>query len=434
MFENVCAIPLDYDLFAQAIHPDEPIVAVGLASGHVQTYRLPGGHDGGSATPASGFGHVDTLWKTRRHKGSCRTLGFSVDGAQLYSAGTDGIVKVADSTTGQVTAKIAVPLDAATGGIDAPTLVHALSPQSLILGTDSSALHIYDIRALGPSRAPRPEATHRPHDDYMSSLTPLPPSDTSTSGFSKQWVTTGGSTLAVTDLRRGVMVRSEDQEEELLSSVIVTGLSKKGSNVGEKVLVGGGNGVLTLWERGVWDDQDERITVDRAKGKEGAESLDALALLPPGVGPGGRIAAVGLGNGDIRFVKIGKNKLIGELKHDELAREGVIGLGFDVTGRMISGGGPTVKIWREKGAVDASEAEEDDEEEEEEEEDHDEDRDEGLEEPAAKRLHESSSDQDSASDAASSSEEEQQSKRKKKKRNKGKQQNSHGILKFSGLD
>ncbi|KAF3035055.1 WD repeat-containing protein jip5 [Didymella keratinophila] len=425
MFENVCAIPLDYDLFAQAIHPEEPIVAVGLASGHVQTYRLPG--DGDDSAPTSGFGHIDTVWKTRRHKGSCRTLGFGVDGAHLYSAGTDGIVKVADSATGQVTAKIAVPLDPANGGIDAPTLVHALSPQSLILATDSSALHIYDIRALGSAKAPRPEATHRPHDDYISSLTPLPPSEASTSGFSKQWVTTGGSTLAVTDLRRGVMVRSEDQEEELLSSMIVTGLSKKGSNVGEKVLVGGGNGVLTLWERGVWDDQDERITVDRAKGKEGAESLDALALLPPGVGPFGKIAAVGLGNGDIRFVKIGKNQVVGELKHDELAQEGVIGLGFDVTGRMISGGGKTVKVWGEKGAVGA--ANEDDEEEDDEDEDEDD-----AEVPTAKRLHESDSDKDSDDDMDSSSDEEQQSKRKKKKRNKGKQQKGHGILKFSGLD
>jgi hypothetical protein len=319
----------------------------------------------------------------------------------------------------------------ANGGIDAPTLVHALSPQSLILATDSSALHIYDIRALGSAKAPKPEATHRPHDDYISSLTPLPPSEASTSGFSKQWVTTGGSTLAVTDLRRGVMVRSEDQEEELLSSMIVTGLSKKGSNVGEKVLVGGGNGVLTLWERGVWDDQDERITVDRAKGKEGAESLDALALLPPGVGPFGKIAAVGLGNGDIRFVKIGKNQVIGELKHDELAQEGVIGLGFDVTGRMISGGGRTVKVWGEKGAVGAADEVDEDDEEDDEEVDEDED---GAEEPTAKRLHESDSNKDSDDDMDSSSDEEQQSKRKKKKRNKGKQQQGHGILKFSGLD
>jgi WD40 repeat protein len=116
MFENVCAIPLDHDLFAQAIHPGEPIVAVGLASGHVQTYRLPPGASDDSdndETLASetGFGHIETAWKTRRHKGSCRTLGYSIDGSHLYSAGTDGIVKIADSTTGQVFAKIAVPLD-----------------------------------------------------------------------------------------------------------------------------------------------------------------------------------------------------------------------------------------------------------------------------------------------------------------------------------
>lgn len=112
MFENVCAIPLDYDLFAQAIHPDAPIVAVGLASGHVQTYRLPSDGDDDTARALdSGCGHIDTVWRTRRHKGSCRTLGFSVDGLQLHSAGTDGIVKVADSMTGQVAAKIAVPLD-----------------------------------------------------------------------------------------------------------------------------------------------------------------------------------------------------------------------------------------------------------------------------------------------------------------------------------
>ncbi|KAH7073188.1 heterokaryon incompatibility protein-domain-containing protein [Paraphoma chrysanthemicola] len=417
MFENLCAIPLDYELFAQAIHPHEPIVAVGLASGHVQTYRLPAGasDDSDNEKPASenGYGHIETAWRTRRHKGSCRTLGYSLDGSSLYSAGTDGIVKVADSATGQVTAKIAVPLDPANNGIDAPTLVHALSPQSLILATDSSALHIYDIRDLGAKSALKPQATHRPHDDYVSSLTPLPPTEASTSGFSKQWVTTGGSTLAVTDLRRGVMVRSEDQEEELLSSIIVTGLSKKGTSVGEKVLVGGGNGVLTLWERGVWDDQDERITVDRSKG--GGESLDALTLLPEGVGPRGRIAAVGLGNGGIRFVKLGPNKVVDELKHDELSQEGVIGLGFDVTGRLISGGGKTVKVWGEKTWQDVSEDEAEDDEEEE---------DEAAEEipTNGKREHESDSDKDSDEDMEESSEEEQKQKRKKRKKGKGKKQ------------
>lgn len=116
MFQNICAIPLDHDLFTQAIHPEEPIVSVGLSSGHVQTYRLPAGasDDGDedeTLASENGFGHIETAWKTRRHKGSCRALAFSVDGAQLYSAGTDGIVKAADAMTGNVVAKIAVPFN-----------------------------------------------------------------------------------------------------------------------------------------------------------------------------------------------------------------------------------------------------------------------------------------------------------------------------------
>jgi hypothetical protein len=307
----------------------------------------------------------------------------------------------------------------ATDAIDSPSLIHALSPQTLLLGTDSSALHLYDLRALGPKARPTPQQTHHPHDDYLSSFTPLPPSSESTSGFSKQWVSTGGTTLAVTDLRRGVMVRSEDQEEELLSSVMVTGLRKKGTSVGEKVLVGGGNGVLTLWERGVWDDQDERIVVDKSPG--GGESLDSLALFPDGVGPGGKVVAVGLGNGTLRFVQVGQNKVIGELFHDELEKEGVIGLGFDVTGRMISGGGKTVKVWSEKGpeAFDDTEAEDD----------------EGVDATAgSKRALGSDSDEDSDEEMEDSSEDEKLAqKRKKRKKGKARQQKGHGILGFSGL-
>jgi len=307
----------------------------------------------------------------------------------------------------------------ATNAIDSPSLIHALSPQTLLLGTDSSALHLYDLRALGPKARPKPQQTHHPHDDYLSSLTPLPPTSESTSGFSKQWVSTGGTTVAVTDLRRGVMVRSEDQEEELLSSVMVTGLRKKGTSVGEKVLVGGGNGVLTLWERGVWDDQDERIVVDKSPG--GGESLDSLALFPDGVGPGGKVVAVGLGNGTLRFVQVGKNQVIGELFHDELEKEGVVGLGFDCTGRMISGGGKTVKVWSEKGpeAFDEDEAEDD-----------------VAADAAAgsKRALGSDSEEDSAEEMEESSEEEKPTqKRKKRKKGKARQQKGHGILGFSGL-
>lgn len=117
MFDTVCTLPLSSDLFTQAIHPEQPVVSVGLASGHVQTFRLPSedasSEDDEASTSSSrtGKGHIDTMWRTRRHKGSCRSLGFSTDGEMLYSAGTDGLVKAAKSETGQVENKIVIPLE-----------------------------------------------------------------------------------------------------------------------------------------------------------------------------------------------------------------------------------------------------------------------------------------------------------------------------------
>jgi hypothetical protein len=156
---------------------------------------------------------------------------------------------------------------------------------------------------------------------------------------------------------------------------------------------------------------------DRSKG--GGESLDVIALLPDGVGPSGKIAAVGLGDGSLRFVKLGPNKIIDELKHDELRQEGVVGLGFDVTGRMVSGGGKKLNIWGEKTWQDVEEEEEDEEE-----------------APAdGKRHHESDSD-DHSDESMDDSSEDDEPKQKRKKRRKGKggkQAKGHGILHFSGL-
>ncbi|PLN83326.1 WD repeat-containing protein jip5 [Aspergillus taichungensis] len=347
MFDTVCTLPLSADLFSQVVHPREPIVSVGLSTGHVQTFRLPteelDSEDDQASTSSSrnGRGHIDTMWRTRRHKGSCRCLTFGIDGETLYSAGTDGLVKAAKAETGVVESKIAIP-PGKDGSTDAPTIIHALSPQTLLLATDSSALHLYDLRTPFSKVSARPQATHHPHDDYVSSLTPLPASETSTSGFSKQWVTTGGTTLAVTDLRRGVLVRSEDQGEELISSTYMGGLSSAGTSRGEKVLVGGSDGVLTLWEKGVWDDQDERIYVQRGSGN--GESLETLTVVPEELGKG-KTVAVGMGNGLVKFVRIGPNKVVSEVMHDET--EGVVGVDFDVEGRMVSGGGQTVKVWHE---------------------------------------------------------------------------------------
>jgi len=113
---------------------------------------------------------------------------------------------------------------------------------------------------------------------------------------------------------------------------------------------------VTLWERGVWDDQDERIVLDR----RGSSSVESLVEVPEGHGGvgggyqhrqgrgGQKIVAVGLDDGRVRFVRLGgANQVLHDLdvKHDEI--EGVLALGFDVAGRMVSGGGQVVKVWHE---------------------------------------------------------------------------------------
>lgn len=137
MFDTICTLPLSSDLFAQALHPSLPILAVGLSSGHVQQYRLPPAptstdtsnsdeedYDGGvqlsgsrprrlsSAASENGLGEIETAWRTRRHpEGSCRCLGFSTDGEVLYSAGTDSLLKAAKTESGKVCSKVAIPKD-----------------------------------------------------------------------------------------------------------------------------------------------------------------------------------------------------------------------------------------------------------------------------------------------------------------------------------
>ena len=122
MYNTICSYPLSSDLFSLAIHPKKPFLAVGLASGHVQLNQLP--PPTGSASLSS---TIDTAWRTRRHKGSCRSLCFSGDGEVIFSAGTDGLVKAAKTDSGVVEAKIAVPLHKYAR----PHLLHWQTKQSI---------------------------------------------------------------------------------------------------------------------------------------------------------------------------------------------------------------------------------------------------------------------------------------------------------------
>ena len=116
MYDTVCTLPFAASITALAVHQTQPIFAVGLVSGHVGARRLPpiepksrneGNHKGRRGS--DGTGTIESIWKTRRHKGSCRSICFSHDGRKIISAGTDGIVKGADVETGRVEWKLRTP-------------------------------------------------------------------------------------------------------------------------------------------------------------------------------------------------------------------------------------------------------------------------------------------------------------------------------------
>jgi len=137
-----------------------------------------------------------------------------------------------------------------------------------------------------------------------------------------------------------------------------------------------------------------------------------LAVVPDELGKG-KMVAVGQADGAVQFVQLGSNQLVSKVVHDEL--EGVVGLGFDVGGRMVSGGGSIVKVWHE--AVDCGDEE-----------------DEGEQRPQKRPFGNDMDDSDHDAPKSSDDDDEKKSKKKRKKRKKGrrKDKGEQHVMAFNG--
>ena len=225
------------------------------------------------------------------------------------------------------------------------------------IGSASSAcltLSEKPIRTLRPHKTPQdPNAR-----ESISSLIALPPSSTSTSKVSRAFVTTAGTTVAVSDLFKGVVKCSVNQDEELFSSACmplpVSNHAKKPSP-NHCVLVGQNDGRITLWNASQWEDRVGTVVVCNSDTMPEMATVfddpvvESVAAAPRGTRNPEGLVACGLGNGKIRLAVVDasgkKGKLAGVRTHDEQGIEGVTAVGFDVEGRLISAGGSVVKVW-----------------------------------------------------------------------------------------
>ncbi|KAL8874730.1 MAG: hypothetical protein Q9198_006821 [Flavoplaca austrocitrina] len=178
------------------------------------------------------------------------------------------------------------------------------------------------------------------------------------------------------------------------------------------MFAGGEKGALRMWEGGV---KGLMGGVDKTFMMQTGESLDVMCKLWE-EHTGEELIAVGLGDGAVKIVQVGtkRTNVVDSVKHDEV--EGVVTLGLEPGGRMISGGGSIVKIWEKETSDDLDDEEAD-----------------------VDQIQDDSNDgADGVEGAASqdeSSEEERRPKRKKRKRNKGKNRGeSNHIMAFKGMD
>lgn len=345
-------------LFSAAVHPTKPIIAAGLGTGHLYCYSydaetletskftdksrsntLPSVVDKKWWTVVDDHlkaktDGVSTIWKTKRHKGSCRSVIFDTtagsEGKFLYSAGTDHVIKKAETETGKVVAKTSIAEHYLNNTDSVTTLTVSANSAFLLAGTDSGDVLVYDKNDLGSGKLKF--KVERANEDSINKILPMP----CVSDY--HYLTLGSTTLAHIDIRKGIVSQSDDQSDELLSMCYPTDFITQNKN--DTLLVTHGEGIVSIWRNSTnrFSDQLSRVNVNK-------NALVDCIVPTFDIGDDDMRDSVWCGDSEgwIHRINYKKGKVVETRQHSDF--DDVAGLDIDPEYRLVSYGMDTLKIW-----------------------------------------------------------------------------------------
>lgn len=280
-------------------------------------------------------------WKTKRHKGSCRSAIFdpleNSLGENIYSVGTDHIIKKANTETGKVVTKATIS-DHYSEKKDAITkLAHSTSHPFLLSGTENGDVLVCDSNNMASNQLKF--NVSKAHDDSINHILPMP----SVSAY--HYLTLGSTTLSHIDIRKGIITQSDDQEDELLSMCFAS--DHVNDNKNDTVLVSHGEGIVTIWKnsKNRLMDQLSRIKVNKDA------SIDAI-IPTMNCDDGEMVDSVWCGDSEglLHRINYKKGKVVETRVHSSAGGKygaadevGILDIDYDY--RLISAGMDSLKIW-----------------------------------------------------------------------------------------
>ncbi|ODV79180.1 uncharacterized protein CANTADRAFT_90284 [Suhomyces tanzawaensis NRRL Y-17324] len=368
-------------LFTVAAHPSKPILLSGLVTGHVycNSYDAEKLEEAQSAarekfnalekeafaqgkigqitksvsqlknkwwtiiedhTEIEEASHIVTNWKTKRHKGSCRHAIFDPLpgslGESIFTIGTDHTIKRANTETGKVIGKANIVEHFENKSDSVTKLCHSSTNPFLLTGTEDGHVLVFDSKNLGENKIKF--KVPLVHDDSVNQIMAMP----SVSAY--HYLSLGSTTLSHIDIRKGIVTQSDSQDDELLS--MCYGMDKS-STANDTVLVGHGEGIVTIWKnsKNRFMDQLSRIKVNKTA------SIDAI-MPTMNEDDDEQAASVWCGDSEglLHRVNYKRGKVVETRVHSSARGKygaadevGILDIDYDY--RLISAGMDSLKIW-----------------------------------------------------------------------------------------